>query len=58
LIVLAPVLARACTTPGRLIAGGLLAHEAPAVASAFVPEGFALVELVEYEGWASLLLER
>jgi ribosomal protein L11 methyltransferase len=58
LVSLAPVLARSVATPGRLIAGGLLVHETPAVVGAFVPEGFALAEIVEYEGWAGLLLTR
>lgn len=54
----APLLARCCTASGRLIAGGLLVHEAPAVVGAYVPEGFQLTELVEREGWASLALSR
>jgi ribosomal protein L11 methyltransferase len=58
LVSLAPALGRCCATPGRLVAGGLVVHEAPAIAAAFVPEGFALVEVVEHEGWASLLLAR
>lgn len=58
LIAQAPVLARCCERPGRLVAGGLLTHEAPMVVASFVPEGFALAEIVEREGWASLLLER
>jgi ribosomal protein L11 methyltransferase len=51
-------LARCVGPRGLLVAGGLLVHEVPAVASAFVPEGFALVELIEHEGWAALGLER
>lgn len=58
LVSLAPTLGHCCATPGRLVAGGLLVHEAPAVAASFVPEGFALAEVVEHEGWASLLLAR
>jgi ribosomal protein L11 methyltransferase len=58
LVALAPALGRCCATPGRLIAGGLLSHEVPAVTAAFVPEGFALAEVLEQEGWASLLLAR
>jgi ribosomal protein L11 methyltransferase len=58
LIAQAPALARCCERPGRLVASGLLAHEAPTVIASFVPEGFALSEIVEREGWASLLLER
>jgi ribosomal protein L11 methyltransferase len=54
----APLLARCCAESGRLIAGGLLVHEAPAVVGAYVPEGFRLTELVEREGWASLALSR
>ncbi len=58
LVSLAPRLARCCGAPGRLVAAGLLVHEVPAVAASFVPEGFALAEVVEEKGWASLLLVR
>ncbi len=58
LVGLAPLLARYCATPGRLIAGGLLVHEAPSVAAAFTSEGFELVEVLEHEGWAGLLFAR
>jgi ribosomal protein L11 methyltransferase len=58
LVALAPALARCCATPGRLIAAGLLAHETPVVVASFVPEGFHLVEMVEHEGWTSVLLAR
>jgi len=51
-------IARLCAAPGRLIAGGLLSHEAPQVVATFVPDGFRLVELTDHEGWATLLLER
>jgi ribosomal protein L11 methylase PrmA len=53
---LAPALARLIAPGGRLIAGGLLVHEAPVVAGAFAAEGCWLVELSEDEGWAALLL--
>jgi ribosomal protein L11 methyltransferase len=58
LVRLAPVLARVTTRPGQLVVGGLLDHEAAAVIAAHAPEGFALVEAVEREGWAGLLLSR
>ncbi len=58
LVALAPTLGRCCTAGGRLIAGGLLSHEAPAVTAAFVPQGFALAEVLEHEGWTALLLAR
>jgi ribosomal protein L11 methyltransferase len=58
LVALAPELARACATPGQLVAGGLLAPEAPAVTAAFAPHGFAVADSVEDEGWASLRLVR
>jgi ribosomal protein L11 methyltransferase len=58
LIALAPRLACATTGAGTLVAGGLLVHEVPAVAAAFVPHGFELTELVEDEGWAGLRLTR
>ena len=56
LVALAPALARACATPGRLVAGGLLAAETPAVTAALAGSGFVLAEAVEHEGWSSLLL--
>jgi ribosomal protein L11 methyltransferase len=49
---------RLVSPTGRLIAGGLLAHETPAVVGAFVSEGFRLGEVTEREGWATLLLTR
>jgi ribosomal protein L11 methyltransferase len=58
LVALAPALARCTTASGRLIAGGLLVHEVPAVTASFVPEGFRLAEVAENEGWAALLLAR
>jgi len=58
LVTLAAPLARCCATPGRLIAGGLLVHEVPGVMAAYIPEGFRLVERIEREGWATLLLAR
>jgi ribosomal protein L11 methyltransferase len=51
-------LARCVTDRGRLIAGGILAHEVPVVVGAFVPEGFRLVELTDRESWATLCLGR
>jgi ribosomal protein L11 methyltransferase len=51
-------LGRSATAAGRLVAGGLLAHEVPAVVGAYVPEGFRLAEVAEHDGWASLLLAR
>ena len=48
-----------CSRPGgSLIAGGLLAHEVPAVTGVFAAEGCWLVELAEDDGWAALLLRR
>jgi ribosomal protein L11 methyltransferase len=58
LVALAPDLARVCATPGQLVAGGLLASEAPAVTAAFAPHGFAVADAVEDEGWSSLRLVR
>jgi ribosomal protein L11 methyltransferase len=57
-VTLAPTLAGLVTPAGSLIAGGLLAHEVPAVAGAFAAAGCWLVELVEHDGWAALLLRR
>jgi ribosomal protein L11 methyltransferase len=55
-LALAPTLAGLVTSGGSLIAGGLLAHETPAVASAFAAAGCWLGEVAEYEGWATLLV--
>jgi ribosomal protein L11 methyltransferase len=57
-IALAPALAALVAPGGSLIAGGLLAHEAPVVAGTFATEGCWLVEIVEADGWAALLLRR
>jgi ribosomal protein L11 methyltransferase len=57
-VALAPTLAALLAPGGSLIAGGLLAHEVPAVVGAFVAEGCWLVELAEDDGWAALLLRR
>jgi ribosomal protein L11 methyltransferase len=57
-VTLAPTLVGLVTPNGSLIAGGLLAHEVPAVAGAFAAAGCWLVELVEHDGWAALLLRR
>ena len=57
-VTLAPTLAGLVTPGGSLIAGGLLAHEVPAVTGAFAAAGCWLVELVEHDGWAGLLLRR
>jgi ribosomal protein L11 methyltransferase len=55
---LAPALLARVAPGGRLIAGGLLAHEVPAVTGVFAAEGGWLVELAEDDGWAALLLRR
>jgi ribosomal protein L11 methyltransferase len=55
---LAPTLAGLLTPGGRLIAGGLLSHEVPVVMGAFTAAGCWLVEVVEHDGWAALLLRR
>ena len=57
-VTLAPTLAARVTPGGNLIAGGLLAHEVPAVTGVFAAEGCWLVELAEDDGWAALLLRR
>jgi ribosomal protein L11 methyltransferase len=54
----AGALCRRAAAGGRLIVGGLLVHEVPAVVGAFVPAGCAMTEIVEHEGWASLCLVR
>ena len=57
-VTLAPTLVALVAPGGSLIAGGLLAHEVPAVAGVFSAEGCWLVELAEDDGWAALLLRR
>jgi ribosomal protein L11 methyltransferase len=57
-VTLAPTLARLIAPGGRLIAGGLLAHEVPIVTGAFAADGCWLVEVCEDDGWAALLLSR
>jgi ribosomal protein L11 methyltransferase len=57
-VVLAPTLAALVTPGGRLIAGGLLAHEVPVVTGTFTAAGCWLVEVAELDGWAALLLCR
>jgi ribosomal protein L11 methyltransferase len=58
LITLAPVIGRVAAPRARLILGGLLVHEVPLVVASFVVERFALAEILEREGWASLLCVR
>jgi ribosomal protein L11 methyltransferase len=55
---LAPHLARVATTDGRLILSGLLAHDVTGVLSAYRAQGFALMERVDLDGWAALILKR
>jgi ribosomal protein L11 methyltransferase len=57
-LTLAPTLARLTASGGRLVAGGLLAHEVPVVTGAFASAGCWLAEVAEDEGWAGLLLHR
>jgi ribosomal protein L11 methyltransferase len=57
-LALAAKLASLVSPGGRLIAGGLLAAEVPAVVGVFAAAGCWLVELAEDDGWASLLLRR
>jgi ribosomal protein L11 methyltransferase len=57
-VTMAPTLARLVAPAGSLIAGGLLAHEVPAVAGAFTAVGCWLVEMAEHEGWAAILVRR
>jgi ribosomal protein L11 methyltransferase len=57
-LALALTLARLTAPGGRLIVGGLLAHEVPVVTGAFAGAGCWVVEVTEREGWAALLLAR
>ena len=57
-LALASRLTELVTPRGGLIAGGLLAHEGPAVAGVFASSGCWLVEVAEHEGWAAMLLRR
>ncbi len=55
---LAPSLARATTLQGRLILSGLLAKDVAGVLSAYRGQGFALMERIDIDGWAALILKR
>jgi ribosomal protein L11 methyltransferase len=55
---LAPRLGAAGALPGRLIASGLLAHEADGIADAFGVVGLRETTRRESGEWAALLLER
>jgi ribosomal protein L11 methyltransferase len=55
---LAPSLARAANHDGRLILSGLLHRDVPGVLSAYAAQGFRLMERVDLDGWAALLLKR
>ena len=44
--------------PARLIASGLLEHEADGIADAFAPAGLVEVRRRSRDGWSALLLER
>lgn len=57
-VTLAPTLAGLVASGGSLIAGGLLAHEVPAVTGTFAAVGCWLVEVTELDGWVALLLRR
>ncbi len=52
----APEYRRLATPGGHLILGGILTEEAGTVGEALRGHGFTLVERVDVEGWASLLL--
>jgi ribosomal protein L11 methyltransferase len=55
---LAPSLARAANHDGRLILSGLLARDVAGVLTAYAGHGFRLMERVDIDGWAALLLKR
>jgi ribosomal protein L11 methyltransferase len=55
---LAPSLAGAASHDGRLILSGLLYRDVPGVLSAYAGQGFRLMERVDIDGWAALLLRR
>ena len=55
---LAPHLARAAALDGRLILSGLLAQDVAGVLSAYRGQGFSLMERLDLDGWAALILKR
>jgi ribosomal protein L11 methyltransferase len=55
---LAPSLARAATIDGRLILSGLLAKDVAGVLTAYRGHGFSLMERIDIDGWAALILKR
>jgi ribosomal protein L11 methyltransferase len=58
LVTLAPAFGRVAAARARLVLGGLLVHEVSPVVGAFAPQGFGPGEVLELDGWASLLLAR
>ncbi len=55
---LAPSLARVTTYDARLILSGLLAKDVAGVLTAYRGQGFALMERIDIDGWAALILKR
>ena len=55
---LAPSLAAVTAPGGEAIVSGLLLSDVPGVLAAWRAQGFYLVEQIDLEGWASLLLAR
>jgi ribosomal protein L11 methyltransferase len=55
---LAPSLAQVATSDARLILSGLLAKDVAGVLTAYRGQGFALMERIDIEGWAALILRR
>ena len=55
---LAPSLARVASSDARLILSGLLAKDVAGVLTAYRGQGFSLMERIDIEGWAALILRR
>ncbi|HZS32756.1 MAG TPA: 50S ribosomal protein L11 methyltransferase [Methylomirabilota bacterium] len=55
---LAGTLVAATAVPGRLVLGGLLADEVPAVVGEFARRGCVERDGAEHDGWSAVLLER
>jgi ribosomal protein L11 methyltransferase len=55
---LAPSIVSVATPDARLVLSGLLDRDVPGVLTAYRAHGFSLMERIDLEGWAALLLRR
>jgi ribosomal protein L11 methyltransferase len=55
---LAPQIARLAAPGAEIILSGLIGRDVPGFAAAYRTRGFALAQLIDIDGWATLLLRR